>query len=61
MLIELNEEERDFLQRICTRMRLGLFKGASYVTNKLDYDPEKLDVLREKLRRKPDDDVDSIS
>lgn len=61
MLIELNEEERDFLQRICARMKLGLFKGQSYVTNKLDYDAGKLDVLREKLRRKPDNDDDSIS
>lgn len=56
MLIELNEEERAFLQRICARMKLALFKGQSYVTNKLDYDPDKLDALREKLRRKPDND-----
>ena len=56
MLVDLNEEERDFLQRICARARLKLFEGLKYVTHKLDYDPDKLDILREKLQRKPESD-----
>lgn len=50
MLVELNEEELDFLQRICTRARLKLFSGQKYVTHKLDFDPDKLDKLRNKLQ-----------
>jgi hypothetical protein len=61
MLVDLTEEERDFLQRICARARLKLSAGLKYVTHKLDYDPDKLDMLREKLQMREERDLRGFS